>query len=39
MESQVMRALGKNPHKKPLKFHLELNLYNFQDYENGKDLS
>ena len=38
MESQIMGALGKNPHKKPLKFHLELNLYNIQNYENRKDL-
>ena len=38
MENQVMQAFGKTPNKKPLKFHLELNLYNFQVKDNGKDL-
>ena len=38
MESQVLLALGKTPNKKTLKFHLELNLNNFQEEKNGKVL-
>ena len=38
MESQVLRALGKTPNKKTLKFHLELNFNNFQKRKYGKVL-
>ena len=38
MESQVLWALGKIPNKINLKFHLELNFYNFQERKNGNVL-
>ena len=38
MESQVLRALGKTPNKKTLKFHLELNFNDFQEKKDGKVL-
>ena len=38
MESQVLQALGKTLNEKNLKFHLELNLNNFQERKNGKVL-
>ena len=38
MESQVLQAFRKTPNKKTLKFHLELNFYNFQERRNGKVL-
>ena len=38
IDNQVLQALGKIPHKKTLKFYLELNLKNFQERRNGKVL-
>ena len=38
MESKVLRAFGKTPNKKTLKFHLELNFNNFQERKDGKVL-
>ena len=36
MESQLFKALGRTPNKKPLKFYLELNFNNFQERKNRK---
>ena len=38
MESQVLLALGKTLNNFFLKFHLELNVNNFQERKNGKVL-
>ena len=36
MKSHVLRALGKIPIKKTLKFHLELNFNNFKIFKKKK---
>ena len=36
MKSHVLRAFGKTPQKKTLKFHPEFNLSNFQEKKYGK---
>ena len=35
---EILRAIGKTPNKKTLKFHLKLNFNNFQERRNEKIL-